>query len=1553
MSPFYKILSIPKPAPMQVESGFFDTNENLYADMRAKLLELNGGVAYRQDQCDKVRALKSESYKRNLDTKIDVASFATPMESARQLFMYVLDLVLNHPKNRRLSNAYFDDIIAWGMTDAQPFLDRATALEWYCGSPKKAAKNPFDSVSPSKRSVSPKKRTKDPLAFYDSIDRNNGIDNLAFKQVRSGLQNDTDFSDISEEILEYIEKGSLMATFYYVQRCFDCGPSSKQYHFKESRSYLLKLKEPELVCGDVYFYLGRLDYENLDGSGDSERALTWMKKASGFGVTEARYYLGTMLKAAGRPLDAIAYFKQLPDHVLAQESLAQIYVENGNDELAAEAYKRAYTLGNKALLSVLITMHQKTPVPGMHDLLCQAINGEDLSSELLYAAGLSFFEGDFREDRLPDYDRAFALFKQAGERHKDSRALYKVAQFHFEEWCEHASLDEAICVLKSMPNLSPEATLLLAQCLLRQQGRTPEVSALFQDAYQGFLPDRSPYSLYQKARCQLEGWCADASPEQGLQFCEEAAQEGLKEALHLKGMIYLGALYPGIADLDPALAKTCFQLAGEQGLAESWYQLGVLEDDGKALFEKAAKWGIVSAQLDYGVCCERDGDYMIAYRQYVSVAEADDPRGYLRLGDSYLFGRLGLLPDSDEAISRYEKALALGSEEARKRLIYVYLGATSLQSLDREKLASYLQHYSKDDVPFSTRILIDFVSNYQGTDREDRLNELLTVMAKGGFDWLVLMIEILLEEDDDSFDVDMAFRVCREWGVRCMFDDKGGVKEKADDDRPLIQVGISLALGWGVHYDRAAAIKMFTAAFSVDGVLPHYQKRAEQKDPDAMFVLGLCAELGVLEDPDLEKAQRLYQQLSEQHDSRGFYALGSLYLKAPSENFVSKKRAMDALLSAAAKGYIPAQVALVRQLSWLPGDAISGDHAFVDYVRGRECSKLRDGTYRFKEAFLAYSKAAKQGFAPAFIELALAHRDGLGTKPDQDKYQYWMKKAFRYGLSYLYSVEEDPEDPYIQYILAELYRGKTDESNEIDGLKSLYWMYLSAEKKCVPAMLQYGVYYRQNKQCELSRSIATTWLSKPELASHPIVNYLHGCDCLASKYDGAALERALRFFKVADDQGYYPGTIRWSKLILRHSRDDSKIRVALDYLNPLSMYDDQATIGLYRYYFDRQDYDTGLSFLRRAMDQKNPVAFRDAAKGVQSEYFELDDYSVPALLEEAVFLGDGLAFNTLCEMCEDKDIDASSIHWERIYASFMGKGFKHQDKGLKFAAEADCEAALVERSYESLSTDKLPPEECEGELSYLKDVSSRHAKAGVYVAWVHQQKKIPFQAETVMQLKRSADLGSAEAMSVLGDCYQHGLGVAVDHKKSLDWNIKAAKAGDLQAARWVGSYYFQLYKVGSETDKALGELALNYFMPIAKSGDVEAQFLVSELMNAVLTRQVSSGYWLRKAASNGSLQASAALVVFDRDEGVEASVLPESAPAALAPKDASPEPASAVDEMDAVVATEPDFSDLGAGPAEEPGDRKRSADNTTVDDGFNHRAPKRRGLGDDSDDDEL
>ena len=117
------------------------------------------------------------------------------------------------------------------------------------------------------------------------------------------------------------------------------------------------------------------------------------------------------------------------------------------------------------------------------------------------------------------------------------------------------------------------------------------------------------------------------------------------------------------------------------------------------------------------------------------------------------------------------------------------------------------------------------------------------------------------------------------------------------------------------------------------------------------------------------------------------------------------------------------------------------------------------------------------------------------------------------------------------------------------------------------------------------------------------------------------------------------------------------------------------------------------------------------------------------------------------------------------------------------------------------------------------------------------------------QYMKAARQHHAEGMSIVGSCYLHGVGVAKDKGKGLEWLTKAANAGFTTASAELGDMY-----ADGDLVKKDAKLAAKWHLQAAKEGHPQSQLYMGKAYmtgNGVSQDKAAAKDWLQKALAGG------------------------------------------------------------------------------------------------------
>ena len=142
-------------------------------------------------------------------------------------------------------------------------------------------------------------------------------------------------------------------------------------------------------------------------------------------------------------------------------------------------------------------------------------------------------------------------------------------------------------------------------------------------------------------------------------------------------------------------------------------------------------------------------------------------------------------------------------------------------------------------------------------------------------------------------------------------------------------------------------------------------------------------------------------------------------------------------------------------------------------------------------------------------------------------------------------------------------------------------------------------------------------------------------------------------------------------------------------------------------------------------------------------------------------------------------------------------------------------------------------------------------------------------------IRKSAEQGYVRAQFELALCYERGIGVQKDVKKSIEWYLKAAEQGDMVFGDVTNSPRKSLYKLLKDDG-----IAWDLLLQMAEEGNEGAQFEVGlffrrrgrDLPTDSMTAMEKSAEWISRAAAQGYVYAQYELAkMYESGRGVDTS----------------------------------------------------------------------------------
>lgn len=161
----------------------------------------------------------------------------------------------------------------------------------------------------------------------------------------------------------------------------------------------------------------------------------------------------------------------------------------------------------------------------------------------------------------------------------------------------------------------------------------------------------------------------------------------------------------GVTDHDEA--KRHYKIAAQRGDAEAKLELAKIlleaqdetsdEEEIRRLFSEAASVGLSSAQIEFGVWLQAQGEGKDAFDWYKQAANQNDLNGIFRLAGAYRDG-IGVESDLEEARDLFEKAAAKRYAPAETQLAKMLLSGQG-GSINKTTALALLRSASNQDYP--------------------------------------------------------------------------------------------------------------------------------------------------------------------------------------------------------------------------------------------------------------------------------------------------------------------------------------------------------------------------------------------------------------------------------------------------------------------------------------------------------------------------------------------------------------------------------------------------------------------------------------------------------------------------------------------------------------------------------------------------------------------------------------------------------------------------------------------------------------------------------------
>lgn len=544
-------------------------------------------------------------------------------------------------------------------------------------------------------------------------------------------------------------------------------------------------------------------------------------------------------------------------------------------------------------------------------------------------------------------------------------------------------------------------------------------------------------------------------------------------------------------------------------------------------------------------------------------------------------------------------------------------------------------------------------------------------------------------------------------------------------------------------------------------VCSHYEKElaesytvikelAESGVSAAQNTLGCMYRDGNRTEKNLESALFWFEKASDGGDTDANVNLANMIF----EN--NKEKAIDLYADAATKDNKEAKAKLSRLLiedaSYLVEEVkkdyekllLENTDLYFDYADLLLKTALTDSDY--VNSFNWFLKTADKGNINGMFQVAIMHRDGVGTRQNTDNYIFWLKKAADCG-----HVQS-------QFLLGNMYR----DGIKVEGSmqKAFKWYLRAAENNHLDAMYQTAMMYRKGIGVAENRNESDKFL-KFYYRSRIIKQIKTIADSYSHSKNGVAdIERGLKWYSLGAELGDAESIYQKAMLMLNF-----KNNTELDFL--LNSAIAKGHFGAIRTAVDmiatktinEKTGEFALSYLEKFSNEGNPLASNYLGNIYASgKIVEKNEKQALMYLTRATNQNLHVSMNKLGEMyrdgiCVERNIE-KSVYW------FL--------RGID-AGSIPSAVSLINL----YGTGTIEFSICERALNGLEKMSLS---------------------------------GNVHAMRILGTVYYEGKGINIDYQKAIYWFSAASKAGDLMSEHYLGEIYFEGKGVEEDKKRALNHL---------------------------------------------------------------------------------------------------------------------------------------------------
>ena len=462
--------------------------------------------------------------------------------------------------------------------------------------------------------------------------------------------------------------------------------------------------------------------------------------------------------------------------------------------------------------------------------------------------------------------------------------------------------------------------------------------------------------------------------------------------------------------------------------------------------------------------------------------------------------------------------------------------------------------------------------------------------------------------------------------------------------------------------------------------------------------------------------------------------------------------------------------------------------------------------------------------------------------------------------------------------------------------------------KCYDNIFESSMSHKQKSQCIMCRTVSAKsaeeqterirrWADKGKAWAQGILGQRY--------YDGKGVDQsyqqARELYELSASQGYARSQSKLGFMYAKgHGGDQSYERAAEYYEAAARQGHANAQYNLGRlYYYGKgveQSIETAREWMMKAAEQGN----EDAIKGLQ-RFDEAEGRTTPSFTPpkrcstcDAPKTSTHKLRNCKCKGAQYCDAECQKSHWKSHQKEHrrLCKEMKLTNTEGEMKDEVVVEEVVEEETREVASSPLPQQEEEEDVCPVCIDPLQKDSKKfvryaccgkgihqwcddGIKVSSLSDEQKISCPLcrtkaptsveEAIEQMRPWVEKGKAWAQLMLGQNYEHGVGVDQSYQQAAELYELAASQGYASAQFKLGG----MYKKGLSVDQS-DERAAEYYEAAARQGDADAQFNLGLLYatgQGVEQSFESAREWWMKSAAQGVENAIKGLQQLDKQEG--------------------------------------------------------------------------------------